>query len=808
MAKGSKNKRSALGNSQKAGPKSSAGGLKAGINAVGNFLTGDQSTATGALADAFSKAESNVDAASEAALKQAEENLPESIDALVGELKREQARARDLTNQCQAELNSLDQRKRSLDDREKEQVDTKKTLDKERKEMIVERKALSEKEGRIADQWRDLEDRLLDAEAGFAAKNNEMLEKFRAEKEVEAQRFEEEKVRLRLELDQLFSEKASAEKQIKDDSDEIVQSLRAKTSELDDREEKLHQQQEKLDRDHRRLVRQTKGLDQSREEMREEIRIEFQRNLKRAEDTEKLLQAQIDQYASDEKNLREQIAAFAVIQSQFGDESPQAVLTQLRELKDRNDKLAQELSLKPSSDLEQRCKELRDQGLALESLLDKRIAEVSEMKRQVSQSRVAVVERESLAKEKLVLEKHNEVLGGKIDALREEVDELLAKQQSKSAFPALVELDRSERHNGVARTEVVHSLKDFAEEMQHRIAWDAKTGKKLFYRLEEIQLFIAGLSMSRLHILQGISGTGKTSLAQAFSRAVGGGCETVSVQAGWRDKDDIIGHYNSFEKQFYERPCLQGLYEAQTPFYQDRPYIVLLDEMNLSRPEQYFAEFLSALELDPKKQLLSLMTASHPSAPKGFLEGRKLQIPRNVWFIGTANHDETTFEFADKTYDRAHVMELPRNESDFEINKSYPESSYSFSSLEAAFDKAVAQNKETVNDILEVLNASDFVDVLSDKLSVSWGNRLERQAKRFMSTLIATGGRADQAMDHLLATKVLRHGKATGRYDTEREDIEELKRQLDALWKDCGFKADPTACHKLLENEIRRKSSH
>ena len=98
--------------------------------------------------------------------------------------------------------------------------------------------------------------------------------------------------------------------------------------------------------------------------------------------------------------------------------------------------------------------------------------------------------------------------------------------------------------------------------------------------------------MSQLHIFQGISGTGKTSLAKAFAKAMGGHCTDIAVQAGWRDRDDLLGHYNAFEKRFYERDCLQGLYRAQTDAYKDRCNIILLDEMNLSRPEQYFAEFL------------------------------------------------------------------------------------------------------------------------------------------------------------------------------------------------------------------------
>ena len=313
--------------------------------------------------------------------------------------------------------------------------------------------------------------------------------------------------------------------------------------------------------------------------------------------------------------------------------------------------------------------------------------------------------------------------------------------------------------------------------------------------------------MSRLHILQGISGTGKTSLAKAFARAVGGGVKTISVQAGWRDKGDLIGHFNAFEKKFYEQETLQALYEAQSPAYSDRPYIVLLDEMNLSRPEQYFAEFLSALELDPKDRIITLMTTGQPNGPEKLIDGRKIKIPENLWFIGTANHDETTFEFADKTYDRAHVMELPRHKNTFEINKDLELVTYSFDSLEAAFEAAANKHSSKVTKLIKELDSSELSMILEEEFNVSWGNRLERHFVRFIPVMLECGSDLGFALDHMLATKVLRAGKATGRYDTEHEDILNLIDALNDFWRTQGFNSKPEASLKLLNNELKKKSS-
>ncbi len=164
--------------------------------------------------------------------------------------------------------------------------------------------------------------------------------------------------------------------------------------------------------------------------------------------------------------------------------------------------------------------------------------------------------------------------------------------------------------------------------------------------------------MSNLHLLQGVSGIGKTSLPLAFAKALNLQCEVIEVQAGWRDRQDLFGHYNTFERKFYESKFLIALYQAQLPTYADRPYFIVLDEMNLSRPEQYFADILSALERTDGEPIELVPKALGRPARK-LVGGRSIHVPTNVWFIGTANHDESTVDFADKTYNRAYVLELP-----------------------------------------------------------------------------------------------------------------------------------------------------
>lgn len=783
-------------------------GIDSGLSSVGNLVESAGDGQLGAIGKLLSKAVVSNTAADEKSKQEVASKLEDNIESLVGELKLEMVKAQAAKRNYEAQINSIQQREEQAALLREELDSLKRQLKNDQQILTTEQKKLSEKQTELIGREREIEAKLIDAEAGFSEKNEEMLSAYRKEKERELEVFNDKRESYREEINKLNKEASELKEQIKLTQREKLEEIVERQRLLGEKELALEEKEGQLSGLSRKIDIRHKMLDRQRESDRDEIRVEFLAELERSKNIREELEKQIESLSEDESEYRLKLKEFSKLRDALGGDSPKEYLKRMDALRMKNEELRAELDLKPSTDIEGANKRLKQENRDLLQARENQDAEFGRLNTQVRQNRIAVIDKEGLSKENLVLAKQNELLGGRIENLRDEVDDLLSKQESKTAFPALKHMDISAEHNKAAVVEKVPFLKIFASELRQRIAWDQETGKELFYREEDIRLFLAGLSMSKLHILQGISGTGKTSLAKAFARAVGGGSMTVSVQAGWRDKDDLIGHYNSFEKKFYERPCLQGLYEAQTPFYTDRPYIILLDEMNLSRPEQYFAEFLSALELDRKDQLLTLMTSPHSGAPQLFIKDQFLQIPDNVWFIGTANHDETTFEFADKTYDRAHVMELPRHEDRFEIDKSISPVSYSFSSLEKAFSDAEKQYSQDVTDMLDKLNHSDFVETLAQRLGIGWGNRLERQGQRFISTMLASGAKKGEALDHLLATKVLRTGKATGRYDTEREDIEKLSRELKALWDDLGIKDNPVASEKLLSDELRRKSAN
>jgi predicted AAA+ superfamily ATPase len=124
-------------------------------------------------------------------------------------------------------------------------------------------------------------------------------------------------------------------------------------------------------------------------------------------------------------------------------------------------------------------------------------------------------EKNNLLQEKRVLEEHKRLLDISIEQLKLQIDDLSARQQGELPFPALSKMDQQFQHPARGLQAVPQDLAQFAKTMQAGIAQQG-----LFYSLKDIRLFIAGLAMSKLHLLQGMSGTGKTSLARAFAKSI------------------------------------------------------------------------------------------------------------------------------------------------------------------------------------------------------------------------------------------------------------------------------------------------
>lgn len=273
--------------------------------------------------------------------------------------------------------------------------------------------------------------------------------------------------------------------------------------------------------------------------------------------------------------------------------------------------------------------------------------------------------------------------------------------------------------------------------------------QKLYYDIADIRRFIAGMGISKLIILRGISGTGKTSLAYIVGEFFCNSSTIIPIQPMWKERSDILGYFNEFTKRFNESKLLCKLYEAGG---REHIYITVLDEVNIARIEYYFAEFLSLLEIpDPKKRKLDVVSDSWDSDPERIIGG-KLILPENMWFVGTANNDDSTFAISDKVYDRAAVIDLDRKCLPFTA-KETPAACVSYQMLNDRFEQAKKEFKLSPESRIAL---TQLDNALTDTFRVSFGNRIMRQIEEYVPIMIACGGTEMDALDDILSRKIFR----------------------------------------------------
>lgn len=167
--------------------------------------------------------------------------------------------------------------------------------------------------------------------------------------------------------------------------------------------------------------------------------------------------------------------------------------------------------------------------------------------------------------------------------------------------------------------------------------------------------YISALITKRFVLLAGLSGSGKTKLALMVARWL---CESssqvavVAVGADWTSNENVLGYRDALDDDRYRSPsngALDLIIEAAND--PDRPYFLIMDEMNLSHVERYFADLLSSFE---SGEPIALHAGSGP------VDGvpPRILVPANLFIIGTVNVDETTYMFSPKVLDRANVIEF------------------------------------------------------------------------------------------------------------------------------------------------------
>ena len=277
----------------------------------------------------------------------------------------------------------------------------------------------------------------------------------------------------------------------------------------------------------------------------------------------------------------------------------------------------------------------------------------------------------------------------------------------------------------------------------------ACSNMKLYYKENVIRLFLASFGATRLIILQGISGTGKTSLPYAWGKFVNNDAIIASVQPSWRDRTELFGYFNEFTKKFNETEVLAKMYEAR---YIDKVYLTILDEMNIARVEYYFAEMLSILEMPSRDEwIIELTPDVWETDPKG-LTGGKLKLPDNMWYIGTINNDDSTFMVTDKVYDRAIPIDINDKGEVFDapitghLNLS---SKY----LESLFDKAKKDYPVSEESMKKLEEMDNYV---IEHFRIAFGNRIVKQMRDFVPVFVGCGGTELDGIDYIVSHKILR----------------------------------------------------
>lgn len=722
-------------------------------------------------------------------------NVDKYIEFLRDKLKRIKAienKAEDIKNKCLQEQSDLSQMKKEFEDTKKEEDNKlallRKELNNKEKKLTEEQLAidngeytsviqqlldsLRKTEEEITGSTRELVDNIAKKHSSYIGSLTELSNK---EEEVHTQLLELEVIKANLarERKKIEQSKASYEKKLRED---LEDEFDEKMSELEDANSELKRKNMRLDNEVKKFNEFKRQLENSFESCDVSEMLSEQQHLK---ELNKELESQLENRHS-ERDYQEKADAVEILQ---------------QKVKELEDKVSEE-----------RLNELR---LSLHNA-DAYIVEINSYKARIDSAE---------ARERSLLRT--------IKDLHETINRLKDEEKVKeAAFEQSKRMDNDPELQGrkLQTMYAPSSLNVLVPYLQKYMA-TANRNEPFFYTQKTIRTFLAGLNMSPLTLLQGISGTGKTSLPREIAKALVANSEgyvgkdeagnrnepyrICPVQSGWRDNMDLIGFYNNFEKKYKETDFFKAIYLAAQPKYRNTLFFVILDEMNLSHPEHYFADFLSMMEQSVDDRYVKIQ-ADEELLP-ALIKERQMQLPPNIRFIGTANHDETTLDFAPKTYDRSNVMVMATNDKD-KVILEMRNSTVVKDRMSVGYKWLVAQFKASEDEYAtqyekfdKFIKNPNLMKMLQDR-GIGVGNRFDKQAKKFICAYVALGDNDKvclaEAVDHLIASRLLRTLK--NRYDLTADNLSKFNDFYCQLFKET-FGLEPVEGLKLLSDEILKK---
>ena len=327
-----------------------------------------------------------------------------------------------------------------------------------------------------------------------------------------------------------------------------------------------------------------------------------------------------------------------------------------------------------------------------------------------------VTESDKIVKD-FLLDKHQFIIqryGGSYVFRSYDLNEPLSQSEVNQDLNDLIEIYKAELNQEVFKPQVEGVNYNVSSAIRSIDGAGLKFNKRLIERFSSLIL------TKPFILLTGLSGSGKTKLAQAFSSWI---CQKdnnqfliVPVGADWTNREPMLGYPNSLNSSEYIKPdsgVVDLLINASNN--PQKPYFLILDEMNLSHVERYFADFLSLMESGEELKLHS--SDAILDVPKS------ISMPRNLFVIGTVNIDETTYMFSPKVLDRAGVIEFRVDESDMKSFLSMPN--------RPSLDKIAGLGENMATDFVRIATA----DVIAyDKQAV-----LNAELLRFFNELKKVG---------------------------------------------------------------------
>ena len=351
----------------------------------------------------------------------------------------------------------------------------------------------------------------------------------------------------------------------------------------------------------------------------------------------------------------------------------------------------------------------------------------------------------------------------------------------------------------------------------------------LIFSNQLIQRFVASLCAKPFVICSGLSGSGKTKLAQAFAQWITvneSQYVIVPVGADWTNREPLLGYPNSLKKEEYVTPengvldlmvrAKQNIENTEEP---TKPYFLILDEMNLSHVERYFADFLSTMESGDTIPLHNIL----PEPRKDLITiPQKLKLPKNLFIIGTVNIDETTYMFSPKVLDRANTIEFRLTEKDL--------ADFIASDMKLDMDLLKAQGSNLSDGFMAIalqetnINLKPTEDDLKlffselKKSGAEFGFRTASEIGRLMYMLKELGEDGDNLLDIAIMQKLLPklHGSRNkltkvlpilgGFCLTDNAKIKEdyLDKFVNNSLTEVELKADPNIKYKISFEKICR----